>query len=305
MNKHLFVAIGLAMLVGPALGADPWHQSFNKVSTIPWRNNFLGGVSIGTGAVDGPAAFAPWSERGLTTSGAADFGELKIYIEQAGQIADHRATAISHQIYNVTDPAVAAGSAGTLFLSFTMGGITTIVGEAGNSVTASLSVTLNIENNGTGGTVLDFFERVIEPPADAATGIASYNVEVPFTYGEDFRVTTRFGVRIRSDLEYDLSNRLIPGSTFESITAAFDNSATLDAIYLPEGATIALNSVSDYDPAQIVRFGTPAPVPAPPVLAVFLPALLMLRHLGARPGQSLPARRIASASRAGSVKHSS
>ena len=264
--------------IQPALSADPWHESFNKLSILPWRNNSFGGLAAGTGAVDGVANFAEFSRTvsaggTIIWRGSADFDDLKIYMEQIGVIADHRSTAISHQILNISDPTVAPGTAGTMYLSYSFGGSVTIDGGPDNSVVYSLSVTQDVSNSGIGGTLLEYAERTVAIPGSAVTGSSGVSVAVPFVYGDEFRITTRFDVRIQSDLTPALS----PDSTFMSIIAAFDNSATLDAVYIPEGASITLGSLSGFDLGALTRFGTPVPLPLP--ITLLMSALLPLVFL--------------------------
>ena len=282
---QLSLVLTLCVTCAPlAYGADPWHESFNKASALPYRNNFLGGMAIGTGAVDGPAVFPETSETKafggtITASGSADHDDLKLYLKMTGEVADHRASAISHSIYNISDPSVAPGTSGTMYLNYSFGGITSIDGGTGNSVTYSLSINHNVENTGIGGTLLDFKQKTVEALSAVATptGMTNTSVAVPFNYNEDFRITTRFDVRILSDLEYDFIGTnyvLSQDSTFQSITAAFDNSATLDAIFLPDGASIGLNSATGFDLSPLVQFGVPIPLPAP--LTMLIPALTII-----------------------------
>lgn len=264
--------------IQPALAADPWYESFNKVSIVPWRNSGFGGLAAGTSAIDGIADFEEFSRTvasggTIIWHGSADFDDLKIYMEQIGVVADHRATAISHQILNVSDPTVAPGTAGTMYLSYSFGGFTKIDGGPENSVSYSLSVTQDVSNSGIGGTLLEFVERTTTISGSAATGISNVNATVPFVYGDDFRITTRFDVRIQSELELTPST----GTTFVGIVAAFDNSATLDAVYIPEGASISLASISGFDLGALTHFGTPVPLPLP--IALFLSALVPLACL--------------------------
>ena len=211
----------------------------------------------------------------------ASYDRLRIYIEMDGQISDHQGRATSNQIYNITDPLVPLGAAGTMYLAYSFDGRTEIIGGSGNSVYYSLRVTHNIDNNGQHGDQLVFEERTVGPGTSGQTGTTRVTATVPFVYGEEFRITTSFEILTQSDqvyLPFNSSFILSENSTYEYIEAAFDESATLDAVYLPEGASITLNSATNFDLAPLVNFGVP--VPLPPSLFMFVPAVLGVFYSG-------------------------
>ena len=293
MSRLGLILIATLILVTSAqftYAAKPYHQSFNDVAVIPFRNTVtIGGIAAGSPTVDGLAVLPEVMEGFSVARGSADYDALKLYIKMEGQTADLRGTAISNQILNISDPNVLPGTAGTMYLQYEYGGLVAIDGDVGNSVTYGLSVTKDIGPGGTGGTLLDMGSREIAPPISLGnTFNSTLNVDVPFVYGEEFSLTTRFDVILRSDQEYFFSPPasfiLDPATTYQSILADFENSATLEAVFIPEGASLALNSASGFDFTPVLNFGQPVPVPS--ALLLFTPAVLLLgrfklqRHKG-------------------------
>lgn len=290
-TKIIYSAIFWAIASQPVYAAFPWDESFNSVSTIvrsnggsPAGSDVLGGGSVGTpNGVDGVAEIPNYSTTNffggtLTTNGSASYDALKIFVEIDGPIADHQGTAFSHQILNVSDPTISPGTSGTLYLSYSYNGSASFVAGVGNAVEYHFWVKQNVENTGIGGTLL--YEDLGSIGAGSAVANVSNgtNIAVPFIYGEDFRITTSLSVRTLSDRNFTFAGGnwvLASPSSYESITAAFDESAVLNAIYLPDGASISLASASGYDLSPFVRFGQPVPIPAS--IALFAPALLLFR----------------------------
>ncbi len=298
MSRSFIATLG-ALFVTSAFApathsADPWHQSFNKFGTIPYHNgsaitdefplssSVLGGVTTGVGPVVDGRAELPEVNRitlfggAVTTWGSADFDNLKAYVKIDGDVSDHQSTATTHQILNVSDPAVAPGTTGTLHLRHSLSGVADF-GGSDQAVNLSLRITHNILDSGIGGNVLTLEERTLQG-STAAVGAGSIFTAVPFVYGEDFRLTTTFRVQTVSDRAFDFiggtTYQVNPESQYEFIEAAFDQSATLDAIFLPDNASISLVGATPLYFGDIVRFGVPVPLPLP--ILMFAQGLVVL-----------------------------
>lgn len=257
-------------------------DSFNQSSVISTRADGGGGINAGSGRLPGLAEFDVTRQSQtnipgeIIARGSADYGSLKLFVEISGSILDHRGSAISNDWYTVLDPTALPGTEGTMFLDYGFHGNVLVTGsQASDVVTAGLSIEQGIMSNGTGGTLLAFSQRSLGGGGGVSTpnnGLSG--VEVPFIYNVPFNITTRLGVQLSSDLVF--TTRITPTNEIEltyvegdieRIQADFENTATLDAIYIPVGASLGTKSNVDY--TSIVRFGVPTLVPIPGAVWLF------------------------------------
>jgi hypothetical protein len=280
----MWFALAGLLCAGPA---QAFSQSFNQASTLDARPNDGGGRNASSGQVSGPAELAIARDSSSNLPGhieafvRADYGSLKARLQTSGSITDHDATARTNEWFTVTDPAVAPGTIGTMHLGYALSGDATVhdangIGVAGERVFADLIVFRGQSATQLGTELGRLSLRLVNGGAVGPPGTANrLAVQTDFEYGVPFNITSALTVRVRSDAIFNFlpSGQLVKlGGEIELLEADFANSAILDAVFIPQGATLSAGSTFDYAP--VLRFGTP--VPLPPAITLFATAVVGL-----------------------------